>query len=45
MHSHATQNVYLMQYLQYKNVRADYVDAIWQVINWPEVESRFTATA
>ncbi|KAK2080081.1 hypothetical protein QBZ16_002477 [Prototheca wickerhamii] len=32
-------------YLQYKNVRADYVDAIWQVINWPEVESRFTATA
>ncbi|KAL6782057.1 MSD2A [Auxenochlorella protothecoides x Auxenochlorella symbiontica] len=33
-------------YLQYYNVRADYVNAIWQIINWPEVEQRYaTATA
>lgn len=28
-------------YLQYKNVRADYVKKIWEVINWKTVESRF----
>ncbi len=28
-------------YLQYKNVRADYVKAIWKVINWKNVEERF----
>lgn len=28
-------------YLQYKNVRADYVKAIWQIINWKNVEERF----
>ena len=28
-------------YLQYKNVRADYVDAIWSVINWTDVATRF----
>lgn len=28
-------------YLQYKNVRADYVKAIWQIIFWPAVEERF----
>lgn len=27
-------------YLQYKNVRADYVKAIWQVINWKNVAER-----
>lgn len=25
-------------YLQYKNVRADYVKAIWQIFSWDEVE-------
>jgi len=28
-------------YLQYKNVRADYVKAIWQVFNWKSIEERF----
>ena len=30
-------------YLQYKNVRPDYVKAIWEVINWKNVEERFQA--
>jgi len=28
-------------YLQYKNVRPDYLKAIWQVINWNDVAMRF----
>ncbi len=28
-------------YLQYKNVRADYVKAIWQIFNWSHIEDRF----
>jgi Fe-Mn family superoxide dismutase len=28
-------------YLQYKNVRADYVKAIWNVINWQNVAERY----
>ena len=28
-------------YLQYKNARPDYLDAIWKVINWDEVAVRF----
>jgi Fe-Mn family superoxide dismutase len=28
-------------YLQYKNVRADYVKAIWQIFNWKHIEDRF----
>ena len=28
-------------YLQYKNVRPDYVKAIWQVFNWKKIEERF----
>jgi superoxide dismutase, Fe-Mn family len=30
-------------YLQYKNVRADYVDAFWNVVNWADVAARFAA--
>jgi len=30
-------------YLQYKNVRPDYVKHIWQVINWSDVGARLTA--
>jgi len=30
-------------YLQYKNVKADYVNAWWNVVNWAEVQRRFTA--
>ena len=29
-------------YLQYKNVRADYVKAIWQIFNWKLIEDRFS---
>lgn len=29
-------------YLQYLNVRADYVKAIWQVFNWKSIDDRFT---
>jgi superoxide dismutase, Fe-Mn family len=32
-------------YLQYKNVRADYVKSLWQVVNWKNVEERFSAAA
>jgi len=28
-------------YLQYKNVRAEYLKSIWKVINWKNVEARF----
>ena len=28
-------------YLQYKNVRADYVKAIWQILNWENIDGRF----
>jgi Fe-Mn family superoxide dismutase len=28
-------------YLQYKNVRADYVKAIWNIINWKNVSERY----
>lgn len=27
-------------YLQYKNVRADYVKAIWKILNWKQIEER-----
>lgn len=30
-------------YLKYKNVRPDYIEAFFKVINWPEVEKRFEA--
>lgn len=29
-------------YLQYKNVRPDYVKAIWNIANWKDVQERFT---
>ena len=28
-------------YLQYKNVKADWVDAFWEIVNWPDVAARF----
>lgn len=30
-------------YLQYKNVKADYVKAWWNVVNWTDVAARFSA--
>ncbi|KAF5825853.1 Manganese/iron superoxide dismutase [Dunaliella salina] len=30
-------------YLDYKNVRPDYLKAIWSVVNWRDVASRFEA--
>jgi len=29
-------------YLKYKNVRADYIKAWWNVVNWNEVEKRYS---
>ena len=29
-------------YLQYRNVKADYVKAFWNVVNWADVQRRFT---
>ncbi len=31
-------------YLKYRNVRADYIKAFWQVVNWTAVESILMAT-
>jgi len=28
-------------YLQYKNVKADFFEALWQVVNWADVASKF----
>jgi Fe-Mn family superoxide dismutase len=28
-------------YLQYKNVKADWVDAFWSIVNWSDVTTRF----
>jgi len=28
-------------YLQYKNVKADWVKAFWNIVNWPDVSRRF----
>ena len=28
-------------YLQYKNVKKDWVEAFWNIVNWPDVASRF----
>ena len=28
-------------YLQYKNVKADFFDALWNIVNWPDVAARF----
>jgi superoxide dismutase, Fe-Mn family len=30
-------------YLQYRNVKADYVKAWWNVVNWADAQSRFAA--
>jgi Fe-Mn family superoxide dismutase len=32
-------------YLQYRNVRPDYVNRLWDVVNWQDVAERFTAAA
>ncbi|MBS0621136.1 MAG: superoxide dismutase [Verrucomicrobia bacterium] len=31
-------------YLQYKNVRAEYVKNIWRIVNWKNVEERYLST-
>lgn len=31
-------------YLQYKNVRADYVEKFWDVVNWQDVAARYAAS-
>ena len=32
-------------YLQYANVKADYVKAFWNVVNWEDVQARFAAAS
>jgi len=28
-------------YLQYKNVKADYISAFWNLVNWQDVAKRY----
>ncbi len=30
-------------YLQYRNVRPDYVDRLWNLVDWADVAARFAA--
>ena len=30
-------------YLQYKNVKADFVNALWEIVNWNDVSQRYSA--
>jgi Fe-Mn family superoxide dismutase len=30
-------------YLQYKNVKADFFNALWNIVNWDDVAARYTA--
>jgi Fe-Mn family superoxide dismutase len=30
-------------YLDYQNVKADYVSAFWNIVNWDNVAARFAA--
>jgi len=30
-------------YLQYRNVKADYVTAWWHIVNWSDAQARFAA--
>lgn len=30
-------------YLQYRNVKADYIDRLWTLVNWRDVQERFAA--
>lgn len=32
-------------YLQYKNVRPDYVTRLWDIVNWSDVQTRFAAAS
>jgi len=32
-------------YLQYRNVKADYVTAFWQVVDWSDIQARYAAAA
>ncbi len=32
-------------YLQYRNVRPDYVKSLWEVFNWTDIAQRFTKAA
>ncbi len=32
-------------YLQYENVKGDWVKAFWNLVNWPDVAARFAATS
>jgi Fe-Mn family superoxide dismutase len=32
-------------YLQYRNVRPDYVNRLWDLVNWPDVTARYLAAS
>ncbi|WP_250564363.1 Fe-Mn family superoxide dismutase [Sphaerisporangium fuscum] len=31
--------------MQYRNVRPDYVEKLWSLVNWDDVITRYTAAA
>jgi Fe-Mn family superoxide dismutase len=32
-------------YLQYRNDKEKWIDAFWELVNWPDVERRLTAVS
>jgi Fe-Mn family superoxide dismutase len=32
-------------YLQYRNAKADYVEAFWHIVNWADVQARYSSVA
>jgi len=42
-HTHTLSLIFNRYYLQYKNVRPEYLKQIWGVVNWKDVAARYAA--